>query len=58
MIIPKSSYLSRIVENMAINDFDLTKEDMTVISALDKNLRFNDPGVFCVSMGGAIPIFA
>ena len=31
---------------------------MDSILALNKNMRFNDPGVFCVGMGGAIPIYA
>jgi hypothetical protein len=30
---------------------------MTKISQLNRNYRFNDPGVFCKSMGGAIPIY-
>ena len=34
-------------ENLASVEFELSKDDMTVISALNKNRRFNDPGDFC-----------
>jgi hypothetical protein len=27
------------------------------VDALNRNTRFNDPGVFCGFMGGAIPIY-
>lgn len=57
-VIPKSCQTLRIAENMGAADFSLTEEQMTEISALNKNLRFNDPGVFCAFMGGAIPIYA
>lgn len=32
---------------------------MSKIALLDKKgcVRFNDPGIFCVGMGGAIPIY-
>lgn len=46
-VIPKSSKLSRLVENISIFDFELTAEEMALISGLNKNRRFNDPGVFC-----------
>jgi D-xylose reductase len=45
--IPKSSKPERLRENIAIFDFELTKDEMTAISRLDRNRRFNDPGVFC-----------
>lgn len=56
-VIPKSSKVERIVENMNIFNFELTEEEMTRISSLNCYLRFNNPGVFCKFMGGAIPIF-
>ncbi len=46
-IIPKTSKEQRMVENAAIFDFELSDEEMTNISALNRNRRFNDPGVFC-----------
>ena len=45
--IPKSSKAERLRENIAIFDFELTMDDMETISGLDRNRRFNDPGVFC-----------
>lgn len=56
-IIPKSSKLSRVQENFSLYDFELSEEQMKEISGLNKPMRFNDPGVFCKFMGGAIPIF-
>lgn len=46
-IIPKSSKISRLKENIDIFDFELTLEEMTEITALNCNRRFNDPGHFC-----------
>jgi D-xylose reductase len=46
-VIPKTSRPERLRENLAIFDFELTAEEMSAISALDRNRRFNDPGVFC-----------
>ena len=34
-------------ENLGIFEFRLESEDMAVISGLNCNRRFNDPGVFC-----------
>lgn len=45
-IIPKTSKPQRLVENAALFDFRLSAEDMHAISALNRNQRFNDPGVF------------
>ena len=56
-IIPKSNSITRIRENMNINDFVLNEDDMKVISSFNKNIRFNDPGEFCKGMGGSIPIY-
>lgn len=58
-VIPKSSQTAHLHENFAITDWTLTEEDMAAITHLGaKNARFNDPGVYCAFMGGAIPIFA
>ena len=46
-VIPKTSKLERLVENLSLSDFSLTDEEMAAISALNQNRRFNDPGDFC-----------
>jgi len=46
-IIPKSSKHERLIENLALFDFELNDQEMTGISSLNSNRRFNDPGVFC-----------
>lgn len=46
-IIPKTSKPERMRENLAIDDFELSESEMEAISALNRNRRFNDPGVFC-----------
>lgn len=46
-IIPKTSKVERLRENLALFDFELTTTEMAAISALNSNRRFNDPGVFC-----------
>lgn len=46
-IIPKTSRAERLVENAAIFDFELSAADMAEINSLNRNQRFNDPGVFC-----------
>ncbi|WP_426370378.1 aldo/keto reductase [Pseudocolwellia sp. HL-MZ7] len=46
-IIPKSSNLNRLKENISIFDFCLSDDEMMAISALNINKRFNDPGDFC-----------
>ena len=45
-IIPKTSKIERLKENAALFDFELSREDMADINALNRNQRFNDPGVF------------
>ena len=45
-IIPKTSRPERLKENAALFDFELSSEDMSLISGLNSNRRFNDPGVF------------
>ncbi len=46
-VIPKTSRVDRLRENISIFDFELTSDEMSLISALDRHQRFNDPGVFC-----------
>jgi D-xylose reductase len=46
-VIPKSTRLERLRENLKIFDFELTEDETSSISGLDRNRRFNDPGVFC-----------
>lgn len=46
-IIPKSSKIERLKENINIFDFALSEQEMSDISALNQNRRFNDPGNFC-----------
>ncbi|GME76934.1 unnamed protein product [Ambrosiozyma monospora] len=47
LIIPKSNKKERLVENLQINDFNLTEEDIATTSGLDIGLRFNDPWTWC-----------
>lgn len=46
-IIPKTTSKERLAENLSLFDFQLSEEEMKQIGSLDKNRRFNDPGVFC-----------
>ncbi|MCH2189296.1 MAG: aldo/keto reductase [Gammaproteobacteria bacterium] len=46
-IIPKSTKEHRMIENADLFNFELSEREMTEISALNQNRRFNDPGVFC-----------
>ncbi|MCK8122675.1 aldo/keto reductase [Pseudoalteromonas sp. 2CM32C] len=46
-IIPKTSKLERMTENLSLFDFELNEQEMADISALNINRRFNDPGHFC-----------
>ena len=56
--ISKSSSPTRMQENRALMDFYLHKEDMDAINALNKNYRYNDPGVFCeAAFGTFCPIY-
>lgn len=45
-IVPKTSRVERLSENLAIFDFELTADEMAAISGLNLNRRFNDPGDF------------
>lgn len=46
-IIPKTSKVERLIENLALFDFELSSEEMAAISELNSDRRFNDPAVFC-----------
>ena len=46
-VIPKSTHVERMKENLDIFDFELSAEEMSKISGLNINRRFNDPGQFC-----------
>jgi D-xylose reductase len=46
-VIPKTSRPERLTENLSIFNFELSADEMNAITALDRNKRFNDPGVFC-----------
>ena len=57
-IIPKSSKLERLRENLDLAGFELAQPEMESINALNKNQRFNDPGAFCESAFGCFfPIY-
>jgi len=57
-IVPKTTSPSRMAENITLFDFALSPAEMAEISSLNKNRRFNDPGVFCESGFGAFtPIY-
>merc|ERR1712000_624537 len=45
-VIPKSNNVDRLQQNLEVTNFDLTDEEIKAISALDKGLRFNDPGFY------------
>ena len=56
--IPKSSKLERLAENIALFDFALTEAEMGTIDSLNKNRRYNDPGVFAEGAFGTFcPIY-
>lgn len=46
-VVPKTVRPERLAENLAVFDFALTADEMAVLSGLNRNRRFNDPGVFC-----------
>lgn len=57
-IIPKTSRVERLRENLALFDFSLTNQEIEAISALNCNRRFNDPGLFCeLAFGKFYPIY-
>lgn len=48
-VVPKTSNVERLRENIAIFDFELADDEMASIDVLNRNRRFNDPGDFCES---------
>jgi len=57
-IIPKTSRVERLRENLALFDFSLNEQEMETIAALNCNRRFNDPGLFCeLAFGKFYPIY-
>ena len=53
-VIPKSNQQTRLQQNLDVTQWDLSGQEMKDITALDKNLRFNDP----CDMGFFQPIFS
>ena len=45
-VVPKTGRAGRLAENLAVFDFALTDDEMAAIAGLNRNRRFNDPGVF------------
>ncbi len=57
-VVPKTSRVERLKENISLFDFALNEDEMAAISSLDRNQRFNDPGVFCEKAFGCFyPIY-
>ncbi|EGD79463.1 aldehyde reductase [Salpingoeca rosetta] len=45
-VVPKSANIDRLKQNLNVFDFELSQEEMEAISGLNRNRRYNDPGVF------------
>jgi len=45
-VIPKSNNKYRLAQNLDVTSFELSQEDIDAILALDRGLRFNDPGFY------------
>ena len=57
-VIPKSNNPERIKQNIELFEFKLSEEDMTQLYSLERNLRFNDPSIFCENVFNTFyPIF-
>lgn len=46
-VIPKTSRVERLRENLSVFDFELSADEMDSLANLDRHRRYNDPGVFC-----------
>lgn len=57
VVIPKSTKLERLLENLDIFDFELNSADLEAISQLNKNRRYNDPATYTEEDGYFHPIF-
>lgn len=57
IIIPKTSKVERLKENLDLVNWKLEEEDMKEIAGMDRGSRYNNPGIFCANMGLPIPIF-
>ena len=57
VIIPKTSKISRLHENLNVSDFNLTEEEYNSIDGLDKNMRFYNTKYFNPTVWGKIPMF-
>ncbi|EAW08252.1 aldo/keto reductase [Aspergillus clavatus NRRL 1] len=63
-VIPKSNNPTRLAQNLDVTSFNLEASEIESISALDRNLRFNDPlaitnfvSSLCAQYGFYAPIF-
>merc|ERR1719491_1476891 len=57
-IVPKTTKVERLRENIDLFSFTLTDEEMKSIDGLNKDRRFNDPGHFCeVAFNTFCPIY-
>ena len=46
-VVPKTSKVERLRENLSLFDFELNETQMKSIDDLNRNRRYNDPGDFC-----------
>ena len=46
VVVPKTERPDRLAENLGLFDFELLPDEMAAISGLNRDRRFNDPGVF------------
>lgn len=46
-VVVKSTNPDRMSQNLAAADISLSEDDMADIAGLDRNRRYNDPGIFC-----------
>ena len=56
-VVPKSTKAERLKQNLALDGFELSDDEMKSVATLDENRRYNDPGVFCQGMGAFCPIY-
>ncbi|QDV24161.1 aldo/keto reductase [Aureliella helgolandensis] len=57
-VIPKTSRIARLSENLNLFDFSLSAEETLEIDHLNRHQRYNDPGVFCEQAFGCFfPIY-